>query len=421
MPFPRSSSAMAWARNVMPIFEIRYGALPAARRTLTGGLIITMCPDFRSRMAGSTARGQRNAPRTFTSITRSNLPGGHPATSAQKMAPALLIKMSMRPNSRSVASARRWTSSNSRTLVGTGSARRPNRPTSSAVSWIVPGSRACGSAVLAATTMSAPSRASASATALPTPREAPVAIATRPSSLPMYCSLAGLVQTAALAGPKRRSSLPREGNAMQTFTTSDVEGGKQKWPCESLARAFEYQLGRPVEACAASQRDLVEFQCHPLIAEVDTAFQNHLPIVLSPDDVWLAIVHGAGVHIRENAEALRSRFFAWSGKKTIKVRRDEFVKGSPHNDWPGCFAEFSDAIAGFIGKKRDLFVGAFSTTGAVEKAAQEVALMSAMSRFFDFRVITRCGIPEITLLGTTEDWESIRVRARVLAEFDLEW
>jgi Domain of unknown function (DUF4419) len=47
--------------------------------------------------------------------------------------------------------------------------------------------------------------------------------------------------------------------------------------------------------------------------------------------------------------------------------------------------------------------------------------MSLLRPFFKYRVVTRCGIPEVTLLGTPEDWESIRVRARALGEFDLEW
>jgi hypothetical protein len=40
----------------------------------------------------------------------------------------------------------------------------------------------------------------------------------------------------------------------------------------------------------------------------------------------------------------------------------------PH-DWQGCFAEWSDAIAAHIGRKRDLVVASFSTTGPIERAA----------------------------------------------------
>ncbi|MFN6483910.1 MULTISPECIES: DUF4419 domain-containing protein [unclassified Nostoc] len=30
-----------------------------------------------------------------------------------------------------------------------------------------------------------------------------------------------------------------------------------------------------------------------------------------------------------------------------------------------------------------------------------------------------CGIPEITLLGTVEDWQSISDRVQIMAEYDL--
>jgi hypothetical protein len=43
-----------------------------------------------------------------------------------------------------------------------------------------------------------------------------------------------------------------------------------------------------------------------------------------------------------------------------------------------------------------------------------------MNAYFDVTVLTMCGIPSITLLGTPADWRSIRDRARVLGEFDLQ-
>jgi hypothetical protein len=70
---------------------------------------------------------------------------------------------------------------------------------------------------------------------------------------------------------------------------------------------------------------------------------------------------------------------------------------------------------------RKSFVASFSTTGPVERTASEIALMSAMRPYFNHRLTTLCGIPEITLLGTPDDWRSIRRRASVLSEFDLGW
>ena len=60
-------------------------------------------------------------------------------------------------------------------------------------------------------------------------------------------------------------------------------------------------------------------------------------------------------------------------------------------------------------------------TGPIERAASEIVLMGAMQKFFSYYGVTLCGIPEITLLGTTEDWKSVRDRASALAEYDLEW
>lgn len=153
---------------------------------------------------------------------------------------------------------------------------------------------------------------------------------------------------------------------------------------------------------------------------VHRAFADHYPLVLSPDDVWLAIAQGFALHVNVNAEKLRSKFVKHEGQKYLEISRDHFVKGSPHNDWPGAFTEFSDKIAEHIGKKRDLVVGRFSTTGPIEQAASEVVLMDAMRAYFTYGVQTCCGIPSITLLGKTDDWKQIRERVSALSEYECE-
>jgi len=150
------------------------------------------------------------------------------------------------------------------------------------------------------------------------------------------------------------------------------------------------------------------------------SFDNHLPLTLSPDDIWTAIAHGFAAHVNNHAEELRKQFVSHEGKKRINIRRDEFIKGSPDNDWMGGFAEFSDKIGECIGKKKDLLVSSFSTTGVIEKATSEIVLMDTMKRYIDYWCITKCGIPEITLLGTVEDWEQICERALALSEFKCE-
>lgn len=147
---------------------------------------------------------------------------------------------------------------------------------------------------------------------------------------------------------------------------------------------------------------------HQFVAAVGTSFAYHYPLVLSPDSVWLTISQGLALHINRHAEDVRKRFVAHEGKAQIVIRRDNFMKGAPDNDWEGAFGEFSEKIKGHIGpKNHEMIVSDFSTTGAVERAASEVVLMDAMQSYFEYGMMTMCGIPDIELTGTVEDWEKL--------------
>lgn len=157
------------------------------------------------------------------------------------------------------------------------------------------------------------------------------------------------------------------------------------------------------------------------VAAINCAYSNHYPLTLSPDDVWITLVQGFSAHVNQNAEKLRNKFVKHEGKEIIRVERNSFIKGSPNNNWQGVFSEFSDKISEYIGKQRDLIVSNFSTTTEIEKAVSQVCLMDCMKQYFDYRVRTLCGIPEITLLGETSDWESIKTRFQNFCEYNLQW
>ena len=209
---------------------------------------------------------------------------------------------------------------------------------------------------------------------------------------------------------------------MNTFVVSDVERTKGRLPVTSLEKSLAARLPQSCEAAACNLGGLVESRSHGFLAAVHAAFDQHYPLVLSPDDVWLCLAQGFAAHVHLHAEALRGRLVRHEGKAQITVRRDDLVRGSPSNDWPGVFAELSDRVHDHVGQASDLVVADFSTTGPVERAASEVVLFHALQPFLECAVITLCGIPEITLLGTPADWLSIRRRAERFAEFDLsEW
>ena len=158
------------------------------------------------------------------------------------------------------------------------------------------------------------------------------------------------------------------------------------------------------------------------VQSVHIAYAEHYPLVISPDDIWMCIVQGFAAHVNANAEKLRHLFVEHEGKKIIRIRRDDFLKGSSENPWPEAFSEFSVQIRSHIGDKtHNLLTPSFTTTGPVEKAAAEIVLMNAFKEYFDYRCATSCGIPEITLMGTVNDWKQLREKTLGLAQFELEW
>lgn len=197
---------------------------------------------------------------------------------------------------------------------------------------------------------------------------------------------------------------------------------------KQIASTTEYLkalTGKDVEASGSNAtyglvRTWTRSPMNPFLGTLHAAFDQHYPVAISPDDVWLCIAQGFALHVNANAGELRKQFVAHEGKLLL-THENKYTKGSPDNDWTESFSWFSDQIRERVGKKRDLIVSGFSTTGPIEKAASEIVLMEAMQHFFEYRELTLCGIPQVTLLGTVDDWKSIRTRTMALSEFGLTW
>lgn len=172
----------------------------------------------------------------------------------------------------------------------------------------------------------------------------------------------------------------------------------------------------------SDNRDIFVSSHNGFVMAVYHAFNRHVPLCFGPDDLWTLIVQGVSKHIELNAEELRSKFVDFEGKKVLRIHRDHFVLGSPTNDWAGCFQEWSQMVAKNIGQENTTnLVPTFSTTGDLEKALHELALMDCMKSYFDFRCRTCCGISKVKLLGTHEDWLLLLEKVEGLRQYQLDW
>lgn len=165
------------------------------------------------------------------------------------------------------------------------------------------------------------------------------------------------------------------------------------------------------------------FDDHGFLQTLDIAYNQHQSLRLRPDDIWLLITMGFSMHINQRPEEYRHLFVNFEGKKEIRILEDTLFPGG-RNDWLNCgiFSKFSTQIKGFIGNRvHEMLVADFSTTSPLDHAVSEIVLMDITKAYFEYVVECRCGIPEITLEGSLEDWCSIRRRIEAFEEFGLHW
>ena len=169
-----------------------------------------------------------------------------------------------------------------------------------------------------------------------------------------------------------------------------------------------------------------------MINTIITAYCEHRPLELSPDDIWLCISQGLARHVTQNAEALRDKFVYHKDKMFLVVTddtplffsREDMEKGrvNPKVDWIGMFDKFVAMLKkNTKGDIVDIMCADFSTTTVESRIASQITLMNSMKEYFLYGRVCSCGIPQITLKGTPEDWRKILERARKLEQYDLKW
>ena len=204
-------------------------------------------------------------------------------------------------------------------------------------------------------------------------------------------------------------------------TPLDQISGAECW--EKILREIgvpstEYNIKR----LDARESNLVYFDQNACFEGFLTAFDKHYSLVLSPDMIMLLISQGIATHINENAERLRDKLVDFEGQRTLKiVMNGDLLEQEEAWDW--IIPAFSDSIdKNMKARFSDLMVCDFSTTGMVERISSQITMMESVKKYFKYMIIgAGCGIPDITLLGTPDDWKNIRSRLSRLDDLELGW
>jgi hypothetical protein len=208
-----------------------------------------------------------------------------------------------------------------------------------------------------------------------------------------------------------------------TFAVDEVVPATKRLPERRMHEALKRMLGSEVESCCDYHGTVIkDLDYQPLLAAVYQAFSEHRPLALTPDAVWITIAQGVAHHMTIHGERLRSRLVAHQGKLDLAFECRGWVEGSPENPWTEAFDSWAGQIRDHVGHRvHDTLICDFSTSGPVERAASQIVMMDVFERYFEYLLYAVCGIPSITLEGTTDDWQHLSDKAAALEVFDLDW
>lgn len=154
------------------------------------------------------------------------------------------------------------------------------------------------------------------------------------------------------------------------------------------------------------------------------AFANHWPVVLSPDVIWLLISQSFADYVNKYPKKVGKLIVDYDGMmKLTALTSQDLMQESSLQLWEEVLDQFTKQIADNTKNGlAQVLDASFSTTGPTERLVSRMTLMSAVKPYFNYEVIYLvCGIPDITLTGTSDDWRQVRQKAASLRGYGIDW
>ena len=208
------------------------------------------------------------------------------------------------------------------------------------------------------------------------------------------------------------------GNMFQKIKTiKDQKTGKEIPLNENKPlEVFHYSLDTNEQFYSCGKKSLIQ--------GLIEAYKNHYGIVVSPDWIWILILQGYSRFMEKYSELVREKIVNFVGKKDLKLNRLDYSPREAKKEvWDGMIKEYLEKMENYVGKELILNLECdFSTTTPVSKITSQVGIMSAMKQYFTYKVIMAgCGISNITLEGSIQDWVKIKSKLQFLSSKAMGW
>ncbi|KAJ9059118.1 hypothetical protein DSO57_1005917 [Entomophthora muscae] len=209
---------------------------------------------------------------------------------------------------------------------------------------------------------------------------------------------------------------------VDNVTTAETSIYQEMTLREKLGR---YQAFEAVQVEAVSSNGLInsdrlpeELIMNGLLEAVHLAYSQHHGLTLSPKKMFITILQGVAIHINQDPEKHRAALgIKHDGKVQLDIRYDNMTLGSAENNWPLVFNTFKMMLGGFL--PEDIFSQLekpFTTSTDLSVVVTSITIMDSFKAYFEYILSTLCGIPEVTLQGTPEDWIDLKNRTQNLLQ-----
>lgn len=174
-------------------------------------------------------------------------------------------------------------------------------------------------------------------------------------------------------------------------------------------------------SCATDTLSIVNnYGSHSFMACIEKAFNHHYHLSISPDMVWLLLCQGFAIHVRQDKAKFEQFMVKHTGKKNLTRYRVDANTDS--TAWQSLIENITTQIRENTKENMsNLMIKKFSTTGNKELYTYQIALMDAMSPYFEYEDYSLCGIPQITLEGSQQDWKDLKTYAQEFTKYGLDW
>lgn len=163
-------------------------------------------------------------------------------------------------------------------------------------------------------------------------------------------------------------------------------------------------------------------QSNSFISCVLECYNKHIPLKITPDVIYIAILVQFCTYI--NTRAKKSAFQKFFKGDVNKMFEFNYSSGNDQDiktfDFENMFDDFSNHVKSTLKNPEliDIFDCNFSTSTKKDKIVSRLLLAATLKDYYSYYGYPSCGIPHIEILGTQEDWKLMLENCKHLEQYD---